>query len=500
MKGSFLSVLASFMGAIGMYFLAKSGVTSSGADYKAITIAVVSAYILFVGTNSFLLIASTFSECAALNKDLLSQEQPSHIKKLEHATTSLSSCSLQATRYAAEINQAVSPARWFAAASVYFGLFGTILGLSFAVIGLKNLGSDTQEIKNQILAVVSGFGGSFACAACGIFVTVVLVRKLASLDDLVEANANLIEIWLQKYIHEKTVTSDNILEKFTEQFGIVLKAELAHAFSPLQNSSNQLSNALSSFNAVAVSIVEESQNRTTAVENLKNLSNKINNASEKLEKTSVSLSTLSDTLMPVAIPMLEGTKLIVDSITACQPLFASAKELTEICTQTNNTIKTLQQTTAGLVATIRDTQMQATQQSIEDLKKFQVEAILPIFTQVNESMQSLNIVIQRSDELVRQLPMSAEAGRILEDLRLISANTQTGIERDAKTVADTVRNVEETKLAILETLNNIRTISDQIQKTAHNNNIDFNRLTNEVNELTEVVAKPFWKKFGDRRG
>jgi hypothetical protein len=500
MKGSFLSVLASFMGAIGMYFLAKSGVTSSGADYKAITIAVVSAYILFVGTNSFLLIASTFSECAALNKDLLSQEQPSHIKKLEHATTSLSSCSLQATRYVAEINQAVSPARWFAAASVYFGLFGTILGLSFAVIGLKNLGSDTQEIKNQILAVVSGFGGSFACAACGIFVTVVLVRKLASLDDLVEANANLIEIWLQKYIHEKTVTSDNILEKLTEQFGIVLKAELAHAFSPLQNSSNQLSNALSSFNVVAESIVEESQNRTTAVENLKSLSNKINNATDKLEKTSVNLATLSETLAPVATSMQEGTKLITDSIAACQPLFVSAKDLADICNQTNNTIKTLQQTTAGLVATIRDTQRQATQQSIEDLKTFQSDAIIPIFTQINESMQALNIIIHRSDELIRQLPMSVEAGRILDDLRIISAQTQTDITRDASTVTQTVRSVEETQLAIKETLNNIRGISEQMQRVAANNNIDFNRLSNTVNELTEEISKPFWKKLGDRKG
>ena len=502
MKINPLSIVAALLCGVGFFLLAKSGAVTSGLDPKALVIGVVSAYIIYSGLNSAQLIKDVRKENLTTNNDLLTQKHPAIIKKLEPSTTSIASCSLQSAKYIAEINQKVSPARWFAAASVYFGLFGTIIGLSFAVVGLKNLGTDTQEIKNQILAVVSGFGGSFACAACGILVTVGLVKQLATLDELVETNANLIEIWLQKYINEKTVTSDNILEKLTEQFGIVLKTELAKALSPLEKSSDQLSIALQSFNAIAVSIVEESQNRTTAVENLKNLSAKLNSATDKLEATSGNLAKFAETLAPTAESMRSGSKLIIDSLTSIQPLFSAVADLTNICVQTEQAIRTLQQSTSGLVTIIKETTRESTSESVRTITSRQEELngmLFPMLTAINDGMNSLNVVIERSDELIKQLPMSTAAERILDDLRNISDSAQQNVSRDATTIASTLDKVTVTEQNIQQTLIAIRATLEQLERSSAKNTYDFARLSSDVNALTAEIAKPFWKKLGDRR-
>jgi mevalonate kinase len=200
--------------------------------------------------------------------------------------------------------------------------------------------------------------------------------------------------------------------------------------------------------------------------------------------------------------MRSGSKLIIDSLTSIQPLFSAVADLTNICVQTEQAIRTLQQSTSGLVTIIKETTRESTSESVRTITSRQEELngmLFPMLTAINDGMNSLNVVIERSDELIKQLPMSTAAERILDDLRNISDSAQQNVSRDATTIASTLDKVTVTEQNIQQTLIAIRATLEQLERSSAKNTYDFARLSSDVNALTAEIAKPFWKKLGDRR-
>lgn len=408
-----------------------------------------------------------------------------------------------ARRLADSLSAGVSSARSVAGSAVYLGLLGTLFGLTFAVMGLRGLESDPERIKDQILTVVSGFGGSFACALTGIVATVWLSNRLGKFDALVLDIESQVETHLAERVLPVLGTSEEKLAALVAKaVSEGLERRLGGFWTPLVESSLSLSRSAASIEASTQRLENSSQSGQAAAESLKESAEAVTAAVLPLSEASDHLKGATSKIRPVLEGILAGNEGIRSTLHVLTPALEAAKALQGTLDQTERTLAGVDRSMRGITASVHDA-AQAAGAENSRLISLQHQALREqvdsAYGELARAMNILSLLIDRADVLLRDLPVAAPATRIIEDLKAAGVEQAQAAQRDATTLRTASERLETTEQKIAAAIGEIRKAHSELSATL----LQLERQTRDVRqnivEVAEYVEQPFWKKLGGRK-
>ncbi|HSI74150.1 MAG TPA: hypothetical protein VK934_13315 [Fimbriimonas sp.] len=495
-------------------WITLSGQMDSAATTKAGIIGVVSGLVFFLAVIAWDKISQARSQANDLANALEKGAKPPLVVQLESDARARPNSRELPERLARKltdsISQQVTGARSVAAAAVYIGLAGTLLGLTFAVYGLRGLRTDAEQLKDQILAVVSGFGGSFTCALCGIVVTVALSWRLARFDDDLARLEALAEDFVDGICSQAAATNEERIAKAVAK-GIAdtLEERLTSIWLPLNQFAERINEAGSSISSAAVTLHNASERieqqtiaTAKAAKDLESAANNSREASVSSEASAKALASLSTSIKPTLIKIDDSLEMIAGAIQALQPALQSTKTLETTVERADAAVSTLHGSVEGIAAALRDEVRVAAKQGTAEIiaqQKSLKDQIDPALEELRRAVELLGLQLDRTEQMARNLPMSVPATRFVEDLKASGAGHLAAAERDGEVAKAAADRLIETERKIHQAIEGIRNAHANFEATVAVLKAKAQDVSGNMEGITEYLEMPVWKRLAGRR-
>ncbi|CAN5718061.1 hypothetical protein BH11ARM2_BH11ARM2_26800 [soil metagenome] len=513
------SLLAGFALGILAAFAAWGGGHDPASLAKAVTIGFVSGYLAFRLVHSLTEINNAQAELgeteAFLEKALNSFNHPTadrqsqewakavqdnkaahSIRVLTELESSADARGAQpgvseqlARRFGDRLAAKVPYARTTAGSAVYIGLAGTLLGLTFAVFGLRSLAGDADQLRTQILGVVSGFGGSFVCALCGTVATVWLSARLARYDAAVANVEASAETYAAEVLIPAAAPERKLAELVAETVGNALNERLKGFWAPLLEATEN--------------IKENTKALANTAKDIQAITEKAATATESLVLASAGFKETSAAILAILKATNASTKTLDASLTRLEPALKASTELVEVSRKAEEAMNAVRLGVQGIAAAVREETKVAARATVDEIVGQQAalrDAITPPLLQIARALETLRLVVERTEEAARDLPVAAPAARIVEDLRSVARDQASATERDARSVKEAAERLEATERRIIQAMAAVRSAHEDLQRSLTALGEQTDGVANHLDEVTERLDTPFWKRLAGRNG
>jgi hypothetical protein len=407
-----------------------------------------------------------------------------------------------AESYAIEITDAIQWARAYPGAAVQAGICGTMLGTLLACLGLHFATAGSVSLATVFI----WSGGSLISAVVGFGASAVLNVKFAEFDSDIRNLKVLAEGHARELLAQNSDTQDGrlaelIAKAVAESFG-----QSRDIWEGLRLSSNEIQRA-------GVAVGEVSAQMHNAAERLGEQTEVANRVAWKLETTASNIDeTAKNTaessrllqeifvqLMPVFRSIQTAMEGLNRSVGTLYPALESARDLQLTIKAADLVFRNIDSQVSGMSATMHDQIKTASERMVLNQQNALLDGVGPPLKSIAHSMDLLLLLIDRSEQLLRNLPLAVPAKRIVDDLNAAGAAHLAGAERDARTVQEVAQRLETAESRMEAVLQELKSAHTEIATSITALASETAEISRSVDEVTAHIEGPFWKKLGGRK-
>ena len=385
----------------------------------------------------------------------------------------------------------ISEPRQFGTMAVYIGLGGTLLGLTIAISALSGISNDAQQIKDQILSVVSGFGGSFFAALTGVIATILVGRAVARYDqESLDAGESI-----ERYLAEEFIPTLDNRNEFAETVATAVNDAMRAGFSE--------------FGLVLLNIV---RNAEGTVQASSDAAEKLHIASEELRATAgkvvgagASLNSLTNQAATIVAQLEPSISAFRDQLTLLQstsdrmePLFIAAKDISITLVESDRRLVRFTDGVDGFIAKFRD-ELTLGHQRIEGSLEKQTAALDQLVQGTLNTLADLQAAVSEYSELVRDLPISIPATRLITDLEEVGVKRKLEQARDSEALLKAQQRLSEAEANIGNMLVRLEEAHASIKNDVSGLGNQTRNTKAQLAEIEEILNRPIWQRLRGRK-
>jgi methyl-accepting chemotaxis protein len=261
-----------------------------------------------------------------------------------------------------------------------------------------------------------------------------------------------------------------------------------------------------SMDQAATSVLDAGKMLTEQIEVSNRITWQLNSISEKITETGQSvaeagrfLQDSSRELIPMYRSIQTGVEGLDRSLGSLYPALESARDLQLTIKAADLVFRNIDNQVSGMASSMHDEIRSASDRMVSNQQKVLLEGIAPPLTTIGRTMDLLLLLIDRTEQLLRNLPIAVPAKRIVDDLQAAGVAHLAAAERDAKSVADVSERLASTESRMDEVLNELKAAHSQIATSLKELEIETADLARNVGEVSSHIDGPFWKKLGGRK-
>jgi hypothetical protein len=383
--------------------------------------------------------------------------------------------------------------RRFANLAVYWGLAGTLLGLSMAVAALGGLSTDTELIRERILGIIGGFGSSFFAALSGVFATIVLGKTVAVYDAEVEAYAADIEAFLAEKVlpeHEERFGKHNSLEvalgrSIREAMSPIL-GEIVGARADLDRAITAAAESAMAARDACVEVRTSLQDVREAAAALLGTVRDLKPTIELMGKVILTLNDASENLKPFG----QAAQKLNETYERLLPFYESV----DIVALGLKHIGDFPARSEGLLRQMKD-ELLAHQQQVSLGQQAQGDALRLLAVEIGEQIQTLRNAVFDYSEVVRELPISVYSQRQATEHEGVFSRFEDRAQVAGSQVEASATAILQHEKRVLDLLSRLEIVSGEAQKTLGGLARTAHGTEQSMRQVEERLASPPWKRW-----
>jgi hypothetical protein len=404
-----------------------------------------------------------------------------------------------AEAYATQFADLTQSARTYPAIAIQAGFCGTIVGIILASLGLHG-GSAT------VATVVAWCGGSLICTVVGYASSAILGAQLSAFDSQIRTMKILAEGHARELLAHKAELGDDRLAQLISQAVAQSFAQSTEVWDGLRAASKEIQQGGVAIGQSVAQLLNAAERLGEQTEVANRIAWQMDTSSGNIVETAKNTAESSRLLQDVFVqfmPMFRGMQLGVEnlnkSIASIYPALEAAQNLQMTIKAADLVFRNIDSQVAGMAASLNEQMKSAGDQMVLNQQRAITDGVGPALKTIAHTMDLLLLLIDRSEQLLRNLPLAVPAKRLVDDLNSAGVAHLAAADRDAKTVQEVSLRLETTEARMEAVLLELKSAHTQIAASLKELGTETAEISRQVEEVTAHIEGPFWKKLGGRK-